>query len=207
MRVRTVFNYGSGSPGLMTNYFDAPVDDPAESHAQSAVTRVKNAMNTSPNLWPTTFTWEVQGQVDVLLDSTGEAVGAFSVPPETGAGGSPSPLGALPVGLLLRMHTASFVSGRRLVGRTYLVPVVSVVTASAAPNPGTMAAVKAMGDALLDAGITDVHPRVWSRPRPATPVGPKAPAGPARLARSGSSASVQFTSCSSKFVVLTSRRD
>jgi hypothetical protein len=48
---------------------------------------------------------------------------------------------------------------------------------------------------------------VWSRPRPATAIGPGRPAGPARAARVGSAAQATSCSVSPKFAVLRSRRD
>lgn len=207
MRVRTVFNYGLGSPGLMTHYFadsTGPVNDVS---AQLAVDRVRDAMLTTPNLWPTSFAWVVGGDVDVLEDTTGEVTDELAATQRTGAGASTNTYGPLPVGLLLKSRTNAFVSGRRLVGRTYFVPIQAALTAAASVSGGLQGDVTAIGDALLDAGTTTVFPVVWNRPRPATAVGPHRPAGPARAERSGSSAPVVSYSCSSKYVVLTSRRD
>jgi hypothetical protein len=210
MRVRTVFTYGAGSPGLMTHYFSngTGVDfSPSEADAQVAVDRVRDMMLTSPTIWPTSFTWGVSGEVDVLLDTTGEVQDQLGVTARSGAGTNTFPLGPLPVGLLLVASTNAFVSGRRLRGRTYFVPVNAGSVTTAAPTAGTKEAVVACGNALLAEGTTGIFPVVWSRPRPATAVGPHRPAGPARAARVGSSARAVSYSTPSKFVVLTSRRD
>lgn len=207
LRVRTVFTYGAGSPGLMTQYFGNELGDYNEADAQVAVNRVRDAMLTSPNLWPTAFQWEVSGDVDIIQEADGEVVDALGVDLASGAGTSTNEFGPLPVGVLLRSRTDTFVDGRRLVGRTYFVPVQNEIVNVPAPDSGTRTAVAAIGDALNDAGLTLLFPYVWSRPRPATAVGPGRPAGPARSARAGSSARATQFSCSPKFVVLTSRRD
>lgn len=207
MRVRTVFTYGAGSPGLMTNYFNHSSNSPNSEAAQNAVNRVRDGLLASPNLWPTTFSWLVQGDVDIIEDTTGNVDNSYGVTQATGAGTSTNGLGPLPVGLLLRARTNTFVSGRRLMGRTFLVPVQSALTAAPVPSSGTRDAVVLMGTELSDAGATGVDPVVWSRPRPATEVGPGRPAGPARAARDGSHAEVVSWDCPAQYVVLTSRRD
>lgn len=207
MRVRTVFAYGAGSPGLMTNYLGKGEVEINGSDAQVAVDRVRDALQASPNIWPTTFAWSVAGEVDVLDDATGEVTTQMAATPRNGAGSGTGGLGPLPVGLLLKARTDSFVSGRRLIGRTYFVPVQATLTTTAVPSTGTRDAVVLVGTAMLNAGLTQVLPYVWSRPRPATAVGPGRPAGPAREARVGSSAPVVSYSCPPNYVVLTSRRD
>lgn len=207
MRVRTVFTYGAGSPGLMTNYFGRSAGAADAAAAQVAVDRVRDALATSPTLWPTTMTWSISGDVDVIEDSTGEIQDQLAATPRTGAGTSTFALGPLPVGVLLKSRTDAYVDGRRLTGRTYFVPINSGSSTTASPNAGLMTAVTAIGTALLNAGLTNVEPYVWSRPREATEVGPGRPAGPARAARAGSSAEAVSFSCSPKYVVLTSRRD
>lgn len=207
MRVRTVFAYGEGSPGLMTHYFDREGTTLDDESAQLGVDRVRDAILSAQNLWTTSTTLTVQGDVDVLDDATGEVTNQLGATPRSLAGTTAGALGPLPVGLLLKASTNAFVSGRRLIGRTYFVPVNAFLTAAASVPSGTQGTVTAFGTALMNAGLTQVHPRVWSRPRPATDVGPGRPAGPARSARAGSSAVAVAYSCSSKYVVLTSRRD
>lgn len=207
MRVRTVFEYGAGSPGLMTQYFGNDAGDYNDADAQVAVNRVRDGLATSPTLFPPSFGWTVTGEVDVIDDVSGEVQSQLAADEAVDVGTCGTGVGPLPVGLLLKARSDSFVSGHRLVGRTYLVPVCRTVLDGGSPNSGTMAAVKAIGDAFLTPGLTLIFPYVWSRPRPATAVGPHRPAGPARAARDGSSARVTSYACSPKFVILTSRRD
>jgi len=162
---------------------------------------------TMPTMWPAGWVSTVQGDVEILNDATGEVVGAEAA---TGAfvnGTAGGGLGPLAVGLLMVLNTGAFVSGRRLRGRTFIVPCSAAAANAPKPSDATRATVVTMGNALLAAGTTGVFPVVWSRPRLATAVGPGRPDGPARAARAGSSADVTTISCPAKFVVLTSRRD
>jgi hypothetical protein len=207
MRVRTVFDYGQGGPGLMTHYFQRGGAEPTNTDAQNAANRVRDMLLTAPNLFPTNFQWTVQGNVDVLDDSNGEVSTTLVADPTTGAGTNTSGLGPLAIGLLLKNSTDTFIQGRRLVGRTYLVPIARNLIDGSLPSSATRAAVVTLGDALRANGTTFVAPFVWSRPRPATAVGPHRPAGAARAFRAGSSAAMVSSSCPAEWVVLRSRRD
>lgn len=207
MRVRTVITYGEGSPGLMTHYFKQSDNIFSTASAQLSIDRVRDSIIAAQNIWTTGTTFTISGDVDVLEDSDGETQLTLAATQRTLNGTTGQPLGPLAIGLLLKAKTDVFVSGHRLKGRTYFVPVNNALTTSATVPSGTQGTVTAFGTAMLNAGTTDVHPVVWSRPRPATAVGPGRPAGPAREARAGSSAEVTSYSCSPKFVVLTSRRD
>lgn len=207
MRVRTVFAYGAGSPGLMTQYFGNELRSYNDADAQVAVDRVRDALNTLPVLWPTSFSWLIQGGVDVLNDETGEVTSHHGVTDRTGVGTHTGGLGPLPVGVLLRSLTSTYIGGHRLSGRTFLAPVASQYTSTPTVQADITAGVIGIGDALLAAGLTLIFPYVWSRPRPATAVGPHRPAGAARSPRAGSSARVTSYTSPPEFVVLRSRRD
>lgn len=207
VRVRTTLNYGLGGPGLMTNYFGRSAGTWDEDNAQVAVDRVRDALIAAQGIFTTAQSWVISGEVDELTDTTGEVTGQFGVTARTGAGTTVVAIGPLPVGMLVRLKTDQFVSGRRLVGRQFFVPIQSFETAYAQPRTNAKVITDAYGTELLDAGLTQVEPYVWSRPRPATEVGPGRPAGPAREFRAGSSAEVTSTATSPNWVVLTSRRD
>lgn len=207
MRVRTVFEYGAGSPGLMTQYFGNDTGSYNDADAQVAVDRVRDAMITAPALWPPSFTWTIQGDVDVLADTTGVVSSHHGVTSRTGLGTNTGSLGPLPVGILLQSHTGAYVGGHRLIGRTYFVPIAAGATDGPVVPDAWRGSVLDTGNALLAAGLTFVVPYVWSRPRPATAVGPHRPAGAARAARVGSSAKVTSYSVPAKWAILTSRRD
>jgi hypothetical protein len=191
----------------MTQYFSKGEDTYDDTDATAAVDRVRDAHIALSTLWPASFTYEVLGDVDVLQDTNGEVVDQVAATPRTGAGTSAYPLGPLPVGVLLKSRTNTFIGGRRLVGRTFFVPINNQSDTTATPGAGLKAAVVSFGTALLDAGLGLLVPTVWSRPRQATAVGPHRPAGLARSFRAGSSDAVVSYSCSDKYVVLTSRRD
>lgn len=207
LRVRTVLNYGLGGPGLMTNYFGNELGDYNDADAQVAVDRVRDSLIAAQAIFTTGQSWVISGEVDKLSDVTGEVSAQYGVTARTGTGTTSIPIGPLPLGLLVRLKTDAFVSGRRLVGRQFFVPIQSFETAYAQPRSNAKVITDAYGTALQDEGLTLLFPYVWSRPRPATAVGPGRPAGPAREFRAGSSAPVTSTSTSPNWVVLTSRRD
>lgn len=207
LRVRTVFNYGLGGPGLMTGYFGRESGVYTTDDAQIAVDRVRDSLIACAGIFTTAQSWVISGEVDKVTDTDGEVTAQYGVTPRTGAGSTAIALGPLPVGMLLRLKTDAFVSGRRLVGRMFFVPISSYETAFASPRDSAKAIVQAYGTALQAAGGTGIDAYVWSRPRPATEVGPGRPAGPARAFRAGSSAKVTSTMVAPQYAVLTSRRD
>lgn len=207
MRVRTQLNYGLGSPGLMTHYFGTDDTAYSEIEAQLAIDRVRDAFSISLQLFPPQLAFQVLSQVDVIRPSDGEVQDSLTGTERNFVGTNASGLGPLAIGLLLKLRTNTFIQGHRLVGRTFLVPIAGNLTTAPVVPTSMTDAVVAIGNALNDSGINAIDNYVWSRPRPATAVGPGRPAGPARLARAGSRAKVTSYGSSTKYVVMTSRRD
>lgn len=152
----------------MTQYFSPAVAVPNQSISQLAVDRVRDAMLAGASLFPAGMNWLVQGQVDVLDESTGDLVDSYNVTQRTGAGTSASSaFGPLPSGLCVTWLTGAFKEGRRVYGRTFLVPVSQNVFDSAGTlSTAALTTAQAFADSMNNAGATDLVFVVWSRPKP-----------------------------------------
>lgn len=184
----------TGSPGLMTQYFSPAVAGFNEALAQLAVDRVRDAMQAGASLWPSSFTWSIDGTVDELDEADGQLLDSLTVTPRSGAGSEAGGAwGPTPVGVCVTWKTADVKAGNRVSGRTFLVPICSVnfqADGSPAPEASTKAA--AFAAAMNDAGATDLVHVVWARPRTGVV---------------GTKHGITGYSIRDKYAVLTSRRD
>lgn len=165
MRVRTELSGFAGAPGLMTQYFSPAVAVPNQAISQLAVDRVRDALLGSAGLFASALTWRVQGQVDVLEESTGQLVDSFNVTERNGAGSVAAGHGPLPSGGCITWLTGEYKAGRRVTGRTFVVPAAS----NAYESNGTLTAayltlLGGFADSMMNAGATDLVFCVWSRP-------------------------------------------
>lgn len=166
MRVRTTLNYGSGGPGLHTVYWAGATSTASAPDASDAVARVRAMFLAMAALFPTTWSVQVQGDVEVLEETTGALQGGFSVTnplPVVGTGGATQ--SATAAMALIRLRTAQVVGRRLLRGRWYLGPVASGIVAS---NGQIASGNRTIGDnaanGLLTGGATASTPQVWHRP-------------------------------------------
>jgi len=174
LRVRTELTGFIGAPGLMTQYFSRAVGVNDSTAAQQAVDRVRDAMLTSPGAFPSALQWRVQGQVDLLEESNGQLVGSFNVTERSGVGTYAGGFGPAPAGACVRWVTDEFKRGRRVIGKTFLVP----GPTNAYETNGTLTSayitlLQSWADAMDNAGAIDLVFVVWSRPRPGMADGSK----------------------------------
>lgn len=204
-RVRAASQGWTGGPGLNTFYFEkAPLDD--EDQATLCSARVRTAMFDGRSLFPTSWTCQVNGQVDVIEDTDGELVDGFALAqPELVTGTSVSGYGPTPLMFLLQLRTSDFSDGTNVRGRAFIGPCIVQSDADGTPSSGGIGAVQDIGDALLDVGNPgNPRLRVWRRPRAARAAGGGLPA---LEQRDGSSHEVTSTTVPNKWSVLRSRRD
>lgn len=207
-RVRTVITGFAGGPGLMTHFFHVDGDSWNSASASNAIDRLRDACTASNALWPSTFRWTVQPDVDIFSDVTGDLSETLSGTERTGTGTSgETECGPGNVGTQVRLHTAGVVHGRRVVGSTFLVPQTRTNTSHELPDPTNITTAEAFGTSLLDAGLSGVNLVVWSRPFPGRPASAGPPLRAAIPARAGTSYTVTSTSVRRKWVTLRSRRD
>lgn len=193
LRVRTELTGWEGGPGLMTQYFETPLEDAA------AAIRVRQYVHDLigtglAHVYANVMTWTVQHEVDVVTAATGATTTTLSDSANhTATGGAGTTRAPLASAGLVQWRTATWVAGRNIKGRTYCNP----MAAACVGDDGKIAAgtLSTVNGAItsylagLDSGDSQV---VWHRPK------------------SGSGGSVAIITAgvlASKIAVLTSRRD
>lgn len=181
----------SGAPGVSTFYtLAASATDPVPS--------IGAFFNAIKNIFPAAVSFSFPTVGDTLEDTTGALTGSKA---SAGYATPISPTGsgawAAPAGISVVWDTGSVADGRRIKGRTYLVPVAGNCLDSNGTMDNTLrTTVQTAGAGLVAAlGGSLV---VWHRPRKATGTKP---------AHIGSSLPVLNAVVADKIVVLTSRRD
>lgn len=164
MRVHSVLNYGTGGPGLTTFYFLPGTAGGVTADAVDVVGRVQDFWGDIAALLKTTFTAEVQGEVDVIDAVTGELQGFLAGGASVVLGGS-STAENLPIAsmLLLQHLTGDIHAGRRVRGRSFIGPVVETNNDSGAPTSSARTDLAAAAGQLLSGATASVQV-VWSRP-------------------------------------------
>lgn len=131
LRVQARWNGFSGAPGYSAFHFrdfgtgagDGTDGDTAQ--AQAAADKLTAFFTTIAERLPEGLTVQPEAEVELLEDSTGQlenVLGITPLPPVTGVGtGNYSG----PVGAVINWRTSLVKNGRRIRGRTFLVPLVS----------------------------------------------------------------------------------
>lgn len=147
---------------------------------------------------PNNITWEFPTDGDVIDDATGTITGVWSGGVGgTGGGVSPQPWAA-GSGAVVEWLTGAIVAGRKVRGRTFLVPLsVDNYDDQGSILPANIAQYRNAGNALIASAGTDF--RVWSRPFTPKP-------GDTRPPRVGSSSSVLSARVPDLAAVLRRRR-
>lgn len=133
MRVKARWSGFQGGPGYSIFHFrDFNTDDPTNQNATDAIARVRAFFTTINPVLPNTVSIQVEADVEVLEDTTGALVGMVngtSVSAVTGTAGGTAPYAAA-VGAVVTWRTSSIRNGRRMRGRTFLVPLSSTAFAA-----------------------------------------------------------------------------
>ena len=183
MRHRTTWTGFVGGPGVTTLYWDAAtaVNLPAWNAFLLAIQA----------RFPTVVTWQSQNQGDVLESTTGVISGSWSGPAQAAVSGTAVGTYGAPIGMVVNWRTAGVVAGRRVRGRSFLVPMSgnsvdndgSIIAAALTTVRGALATFQAAAAPGL---------QVWSRPEGGG---------------GGSNHTVTSADVPDKTVVLRSRRD
>lgn len=160
MRHTAVWEGVAGLPGYSQFYHS--VTDPISDSATNGSAAVRGFFNEFVSLIPDGITITVDPVYQIIDEITGQIVGEGVVTPApqvvTGVyvGGWNRQ-----VGLLVEWATGAFIKGRRLRGRTYLVPLGAIPESDGTLPSTTVAAVQASTAYIVNA-IEDF--RVWHRP-------------------------------------------
>lgn len=166
-RIKTVWSNFPGAPGYSSFYYNGAEDPTVASGAAGVVHDFWNAIK---GLVPVGLQWQIQGVADIIDPATGHIVDQISItqPPFVQATANGTYSGTS--GGLVDWLTTVYRGGRRVRGRTYIVP----LGANTYGDDGSLiaATVNTLQTAANDflAG-TDGANVVYSRPTPAHPVG------------------------------------
>jgi len=189
-KVQCVWTGFSGAPGTTTMYATAAAD---------LLAPLRAFLNANVAIFPTGLTITMPGIGDIINDATGELTGTWgpvtSPAPVVGTGVA---VYSAPSGVSVQWHTTGIVDGRRVKGRTYLVPWLGLQN-DGSPSPTSLATLSTSLATYLAASAGNM--KVWQRPRLAS-AGP-----PVVSARAGSSWPVDGSQVGDFMSVLRSRRD
>jgi hypothetical protein len=156
----------TGAPGFTNLYFAAPVGDPAE--ALAAATKSRLLFAGISTALPSATHIDLATDVKLIDEIDGETLGIVTVSGITTVGGGSVAEYSGPVGACIDWPTLTLHAGRRMQGRTFLVPLAR--TAFSADGTLENAFVVQFATAA-EAMRTATGPTfgVWGRPRAAKP--------------------------------------
>lgn len=156
-RVNVAWQNWPGAPGLSQLYF-------LNTAMQTNVDGVRAFFNALTNFLPSGLAINVPGSGDIIDSATGSITSAWSVTttPTTVSGlGSGTYAGN--AGAVIHWLTADVRDGRRIRGRTFLVPLVaSSFESNGSLTSATISAITAAGNTLRTTASGNM--RVWARP-------------------------------------------
>ena len=199
-QIRSNWTGFSGAPGFTNMYFETT--DPLAAGAATATQNVATFWNSVKSVLPADVTVVCDSEVNTIDDINGQLQDSLAV---TGGGavGSGAGVYSAPTGAVVDWSTGAIYEGHRVVGRTFLVPLVgSVYETNGTLTTAAINTINAAASALrLAAGPVF---GVWSRPFHGAPaVGTK----PARPAHNGRFFRATSNSVPDRAAVLRSRRD
>lgn len=187
-RVRAQFTGFAGAPGVSTFYCLDPV---------GFVPLLRAYLQNSAGRIPANVDIQVQNSGDVIDSVSGVLGATWTVAPVLPIYGAGTGVWASPVGSVVNWLTGSVVDGRRLRGKTFMVPLVaSVFDLTGSLNATVLATMRTEAADFVVAAANNFV--VWHRPRPATALKPY---------RSGGHAIVTSSVVPDKACILRSRRD
>ena len=161
-RITTVWTGFQGAPGYSNFFFTGDGSGGQAEESRNRVLAFWNAMN---DLLPSDVSILTEGEAAVVDEQTGQITGYELVAQDPGAGSGQSQLGySAASGAVVTWTTAGVVNGRRVRGRTFLVPLGGGAYQSDGSLTGDTistlneAAGEMVGDAF-DSGFG-----IWSRP-------------------------------------------
>jgi len=193
-RIRVALTGFVGGPGVATFYaLDAP----------TALPSLRTLWGALAVSMPTSVSIKVLASGDTIEDTTGVLVGAWAAADAAGVVGADGSTYPAPVGACISWLTSTIFDGKRLKGRTFVVPMGGgSYQLDGTINAANITTFTNAAQAYVAAQVANAL--VWHRPRAAKPADGSRPAV---TARAGGSAAITQGLCVDKAVVLTSRRD
>lgn len=169
LRVTSVWSGFSGAPGYTNLYFGGGVDGIVETSVEAGVcaTRTRAFFNAMVGLLPSGLQITVLPTVAKLDEGSGDLEDEFTVnPAPTAVVGTAVGNYAAPAGACVNWRTATIISGRRLRGRTFLVPLSSgAFFSDGTPSTAALTTINAAANELATGPVGLGEPLVvWARP-------------------------------------------
>lgn len=170
LRVKAEWTGFTGAPGYSVFHFrdfgTGEGGTPTDEEAQSAATRTQAFFQSCVNYIPGPVRIGIASDCELLEETTGELIDVVPITPPTQTAGSAASAQTYsgPVGAVINWRTSVVHRGRRIRGRTFLVPLLSL----AFESNGTLGATARQ--TILDAANTlagtgnSPDLGVWSRP-------------------------------------------
>lgn len=168
LRVRTVWTGFPGAPGYTNMFFDAASgDNAAATAAADVVTLFWQSLTTQ---FPSDVRWQVQSEVPLVDVASGQMVDQLTADTQPAVAGNGATQYSAPTGGIVDWVTSVFSNGRKIVGRTYLVPLGgNMYDGVGSLIPGALDAINQAAAAL--ASTTPTSMMVYSRPTAGRPIG------------------------------------
>jgi hypothetical protein len=159
-RMNCAWQNWPGAPGVSTFYIDTATD------ISTATDAIRAFWNSLVTLLPSGLTIQVPAVGDTISDTDGSIVGAWSDgTPVTVVTGTGAGAYAGNAGLVVHWLTTGVVNGRRVRGRTFVVPVISTAYDTAGSiSAATLTTVNNAASTLVAA--IGAGMRIWHRPAP-----------------------------------------
>lgn len=195
LKVKTTWSGFVGSPGYTNLYFSEFVGEGYDqSIADGAVAKTRAFWDGIKSTLPTTVTLTVDPVVEIVQSDTGNLVGFFNVAPPATVVGTASGNYAAVAGACISWGTNGVRNGRRVRGRTFIVPLAGMAyDVNGSLGSAYLGVLQTAANTLIGvSGTGDLA--VWSRP-----------SGPG--ASDGVSYTVESARINDKTAFLKSRRD
>lgn len=152
-RVRVPWNGLGGLPGLSTFYFDVT--------STTAVAAVFALFNTIKAKFPAPLSWSVPGSGDQIDGANGNLIGTWTMAGSGTVNAVNTAAYAAGCGARIKWQTATIIGGRRVIGSTFLVPLLAAEYDSGGTiNDTDLASMQTAVDTFAAGG--DLY--VWHRP-------------------------------------------
>jgi hypothetical protein len=165
LRVKINWTGFNGAPGYTNLGFSEFVSEGyTQAMANGAAAKARDFALNVAALVPTTVTLQVDPTVEIVQSDTGQLVGFFTTATVAPAVGTRAGSYSAASGAVISWNTNGVRNGRRIRGRTFVVPLAgSAYQADGTIAEADLATLRAIGNQLtVDGGITDFG--VWSRP-------------------------------------------
>lgn len=186
-----VWNGFAGAPGYTNLHFLHP-DTPSQADLDATAVKVKTFLQTIAPYLPSTASISYPGTMDKLDTGTGELLDVFNIPVQATTSGASGSAYSAAVGACVNWQATGIVNGRRLRGRTFLVPLAGAFQTDGTLDTSFLSTLRTAATTFATS-TSGLDISVWHRPSPG--------------GSDGAAGEVVSATVTDKTAVLRSRRD